>query len=103
MKAPTTAEEILELGYDFARIIPGPPLRAMALTHLLCGDRWKLSIDLDEFGCRTSYTYLSFEAAVMAMANFDPATMTEPAGWYRCDTDGRRRPDLTAATEEVRP
>lgn len=45
--------------------------------------------------------YDSKEAAVVAMELQIPGV--EPSGWYRCPTDGRRRPDGDISKEYIEP
>lgn len=98
----TTREQLAACGYEFARKVSGVWLGIMSLTY----GRAQLCVGCTNEGHEESYEYESHGAAVQAMWNFYPATMSEPTGWTRARTkDGkswRRRPDGTPVSEEVR-
>ncbi len=79
--------------------------RYAALTPMLFG-KWRLKVGpvsrLTVWAYRddAEYCYESFDQAKAAMEAYDG--VEEPSGWFRCPSDGRRRPDGDASREEVR-
>ncbi len=61
---------------------------------------------LEEPSCASwddQWDYETVWQAVAAMAQWEPETEAEPAGWYRHPSSGRRRPGGDPAQEQVRP
>ena len=57
----------------------------------------------DGIGVENGWCYDSVGHAAIALAAFDPKTMTEPEGWYRNPHHDRRRPDGDASREYIEP
>jgi len=56
---------------------------------------WSLMIDLDPVGYRERYCYQDCVVAMLAADFWDGAPGTEPSGWHRHPTTGRRRDPAT--------
>ena len=70
---------------------------AIFMQQMLPG-QWRLSVG-NFLWINTCYCYHSEREAAEALLAWNGTV--EPEGWYRCPTDGRRRPDCTKESEYV--
>ena len=88
--------------YAFARIVGS---RYAVIQPMTFGKfRLKLGpvarLNRRDYWDDVEYCYDSLMGAVVSMEVWDG--VTEPAGWFRCPTDARRRPDGDPSREYVR-
>ncbi len=54
-------------------------------------------------GVDQAFCYTSVGEAITALCSWDVETDEEPDGWFRCVTDGRRRPGGDKSKEYIAP
>jgi hypothetical protein len=64
---------------------------------------WAIFTDLDEFGYGDRFCYQDTESAWKAFQSWSGDQGTEPEGWIRHPSTGRRRPNGDATKEYVLP
>jgi hypothetical protein len=77
---PFSAQELRQMGYTYVRVFADGEIWAVAPYSIENG---RMFVDF--------YCFCSYEAALLALKTFDPAKESEPTGWHRHASTGRRR------------
>ena len=73
----------------------------IAVCDAMTFGKGRLTIGQDYSGYERAYWYETAEGAVRAYEKWNPEVDADPDGWFRCPTDGRRRPDGDASKEHI--
>lgn len=99
-KMPFSDEEMKSMGYTHWRLLEDGEL--MAVSAMLFSNG-RLFVGVNRNGYEDCYCYDSVEKAIDSMNNFNPILDSEPDGWKRHPTSGRRRENGDKSKEVVRP
>jgi hypothetical protein len=98
LEMPYSDSDLRDWGYTHWRCLHDGTVLAVGPMSISNG---RLFWNVHQDGYEDFYCYDSVDLAVMALMVFDPTIQSEPSGWHRHFSTGRRRPGGDAAKEYI--